>query len=54
MIEFIVVDTPSTYNAILGRPFLFGIREILSIYHNVLKFSVGTRVRSQRGSTNSP
>ena len=26
MTEFIVVDTPSAYNAILGRPFLSGIR----------------------------
>ena len=44
MTEFIVVDTPSSYNAILGRPFLSGIRGVLSIYHNVLKFPVGTEV----------
>ncbi|KAK4845460.1 hypothetical protein QYF36_005345 [Acer negundo] len=54
MTEFIVVDTSSAYNAILGRPFLSGIRGVLSIYHNVLKFPVGTRSgRSQRGSIGS-
>ena len=49
MTEFIVVDTPSAYNAILGRPFLLGIRGVLSIYHNVLKFSMGTGVGEVRG-----
>ena len=49
MTEFIVVDTLSAYNAILGRPFLSGIRGVLSIYHNILKFSVGTGVREVRG-----
>ncbi|KAK0590451.1 hypothetical protein LWI29_027333 [Acer saccharum] len=42
MMEFIVVDTPSAYNAILGRPFLSGIRGVMSVYHNILKFPVGT------------
>ena len=49
MTDFIVVDTPSAYNAILGRPFLSGIRGVLSVYHNVLKFSVGTGVGEVRG-----
>ena len=49
MTEFIVVDTPSTYNAILGRPYLSGIRGVLSIYHNVLKFPVGSGVGEVRG-----
>src|SRR5579862_6652483 len=49
MSEFIVVDTPSAYNAILGRPFLSGIRGVLSIYHNILKFPVGTEVGEVRG-----
>ena len=44
MTEFIVVDTPSAYNAIMGRPFLSGIRGVMSIYHNVLKFPIGTKV----------
>ena len=49
MTDFIVVDTPSAYNAILGRPFLSGIRGVLSIHHNVLKFPVGARVGEVRG-----
>ena len=49
MTEFIVVDTPSAYNAILGRPFLSGIWKVLSIYHNILKFPVGTEVGEVRG-----
>ena len=49
MTNFIVVDTPSAFNAILGRPFLSSIRGVLSIYHNVLKFPVGTRVGEVRG-----
>ena len=49
MTEFIVVDTPFAYNAILGRPFLSGIRGVLSIYHNILKFPVWTGVGEVRG-----
>ena len=49
MTEFIVVDTSSAYNAIMGRPFLTGIRGVLSIYHKVLKFPVGTGVGEVRG-----
>ena len=41
MTEFVIVDTPSAYNAILERPFLVENRGVLSIYHNVLKFPVG-------------
>ena len=44
MTNFTVVDTPSAFNAILGRPFLSGIPGVLSIHHNVLKFPVGARV----------
>ncbi|KAK4853449.1 hypothetical protein QYF36_009436 [Acer negundo] len=51
MTEFVVVDTPSAYNAILGRPFLIGIRGVLSVYHNVLKFPVGTKIDQLVDST---
>lgn len=53
MTKFIVVDTPFVYNAILGRPFLSGIRGVQSIYHNVLKFLVGTEVGEVRGDQQS-
>ena len=49
MTEFFIVDTLSAYNAILGRPFLSGIKGVLSIYHNVLKFPVGTEVGEVKG-----
>ena len=49
MTDFIVVYTSFAYNAIIGRAFLSGIRGVLSIYHNVLKFSVGTGVGEVRG-----
>ena len=49
MTNFIVEDTPSAFNAILGRPFMSGIRGVLSIHHNVLKFPVGARVGEVRG-----
>ena len=49
MIDFVVVDIPSAYNMILGRPFLSKIRGVLSIYHNVLKFPIGEEVGILKG-----
>ena len=48
MTEFVIVDTPSAYNAIIRIPFLAEIRGVLSIYHNVLKFLVMTKVGQVR------
>ncbi|GFY81001.1 hypothetical protein Acr_01g0008100 [Actinidia rufa] len=36
--DFVVVDCPSPYNAILGRPTLGGIKAITSTYHLKMKF----------------
>ena len=36
--RFLVVDTPSAYNMLLGRPFLNAIKAISSAYHMVIKF----------------
>ncbi|KAK2646474.1 hypothetical protein Ddye_021669 [Dipteronia dyeriana] len=44
MINFMVEDTPSTYNVILGRLFLLVRKGVLSIYHNVQKFPVRDKV----------
>ena len=49
MVEFVVVDIPSAYNMILGRPFLSKIRGVLSIYHNLLKFPVGEKMGILKG-----
>ncbi|XP_073026686.1 uncharacterized protein [Primulina eburnea] len=40
MIAFTVVDTPSAYNGILGRPALKDFRAVASSYHQKLKFPV--------------
>ena len=37
-VRFLVVDGPSAYNMLLGRPFLRTIRVIPSAYHMVIKF----------------
>ncbi|XP_057950900.1 uncharacterized protein LOC131145724 [Malania oleifera] len=36
--EFLVVDRPSVYNVILGRPFLNTVRAVTSTYHLKVKF----------------
>ena len=36
--EFLVVNCPSTYNAIIGRPTLNRLRAVTSTYHLLLKF----------------
>ncbi|XP_073290525.1 uncharacterized protein [Primulina huaijiensis] len=41
MITFTVVDIPSSYNGILGRPALKDFGALASTYHQKLKFSVG-------------
>ena len=38
MMEFIVVDTPSAYNTLLGRPILVGLGAITSVRHLAMKF----------------
>ncbi|KAL5538814.1 hypothetical protein UlMin_042236 [Ulmus minor] len=37
-VEFMVVDCPSSYNAIIGRPTLNAIQAITSTYHLLVKF----------------
>ncbi|KAL5542111.1 hypothetical protein UlMin_009821 [Ulmus minor] len=37
-VEFVVVDCPSSYNAIIGRPTLNAIRAVTSTYHLLVKF----------------
>ncbi|KAL0285278.1 UNVERIFIED_CONTAM: hypothetical protein Scaly_2824000 [Sesamum calycinum] len=38
LLKFLVVDTPSAYNAILGRPTLNTFQAIMSTYHMKIKF----------------
>ncbi|XP_075521501.1 uncharacterized protein LOC142554717 [Primulina tabacum] len=44
MTSFTVVDSPSSYNIILGRPAMNELRAVASTYHQKIKFPVGARV----------
>ncbi|XP_073031328.1 uncharacterized protein [Primulina eburnea] len=44
MITFTVVNTPSSYNGILGQPALKDFRVVASTYHQKLKFPMGKGV----------
>ncbi|XP_058202884.1 uncharacterized protein LOC131317343 [Rhododendron vialii] len=49
MIDFIVVDFPSAYNAILGRTSLNKIGAIISTYHLMIKFPTSEGIGCVRG-----
>ncbi|XP_022883806.1 uncharacterized protein LOC111400641 [Olea europaea var. sylvestris] len=36
--EFVVFDTPSPYDAVMGQPLLFSLRAAVSLYHYSIKF----------------
>ncbi|KAL0420909.1 UNVERIFIED_CONTAM: hypothetical protein Slati_3113800 [Sesamum latifolium] len=38
MLKFLVVDVPSAYNIILGRPTLNAFQAVISTYHMKIKF----------------
>ncbi|XP_073287581.1 uncharacterized protein [Primulina huaijiensis] len=46
---FTVVDAPSSYNTILGRPVMKELRAVAFTYHQKIKFSVGSQVGEVRG-----
>ncbi|KAK4394708.1 hypothetical protein Sango_1625100 [Sesamum angolense] len=52
MIKFLVVDAPSAYNVILGRPSLNSFQAITSTYHLKLKFAtlegIGEEIGNRR------
>ena len=48
-IKFLIVDAPSAYNMLLGRPSLNVIRVIPSAYHMVVKFPTENGVGMVRG-----
>ena len=49
MVNFIVVDQPSSYNVVLGRPTLYALKATTSIYQYTLKFPTEARVGVVRG-----
>ena len=49
MARFLIVDAPSAYNMLLGRPSLNAIKSIPSIYHMIIKFPIMHGVGMVRG-----
>ena len=49
-VRFLIVDAPSAYNMLLGRPSLNTIRVIPSTYHMVIKFLTANGVGMVRGN----
>ena len=47
--KFLIVDAPSAYNMLLGRPSLSAIKAIPSAYHMMIKFPTVSRVGMVRG-----
>ncbi|XP_028080064.1 uncharacterized protein LOC114281712 [Camellia sinensis] len=47
-IEFKMIDTPSPYNAILGRPWLHAMRVVPSTLHQLLRFPTEQRIEEVR------
>ena len=48
-VRFLIVDAPSAYNVLLGRPSLNAIKAIPSTYHMVIKFPTTNGVGMVRG-----
>ena len=48
-VRFLIVDAPSAYNMLLGRPSLNAIKAIPSAYHMMIKFPTVSEVRMVRG-----
>ncbi|XP_074298988.1 uncharacterized protein LOC141629983 [Silene latifolia] len=51
-VRYLVIDGPSTYNVILGRPWIYEIKAVPSTYHQSLKFPTPWGVQDIRGYQN--
>ena len=40
MTEFLIVDCPSVFNGVIGRPLLKVLKVVTSIYHLTMKFPI--------------
>ena len=49
MVDFLLVNQPSAYNAIIGRPTLNALRAVVSTYHLAMKFPTRVQVGEVRG-----
>ncbi|KAL5743903.1 hypothetical protein ACOSQ2_027019 [Xanthoceras sorbifolium] len=50
MVVFVVVDHPGACNVILGKPFLFNVKAIVSMYHLTIKFPMEGGVGTIKGN----
>ena len=49
MADFLVINQPSAFNVVLGRPSLRELRAITSIYHLLMKFPMPRGVGEVKG-----
>ncbi|KAL0316578.1 UNVERIFIED_CONTAM: hypothetical protein Sradi_5536000 [Sesamum radiatum] len=49
MLKFFVIDAPSSYNIIMGRPSLNSFRAMTSTYHMKLKFPTYRGIGEEKG-----
>ena len=54
LVDFLLVDQPSAYNAIIGQPTLNSIQAIVSTYHLAMKFPIRNLVRKVRATRQNP
>lgn len=50
MTKFLVVDCPSAFNALLGRPTLKALKVVTSIYHLAMRFLTLEGIETVKGS----
>jgi hypothetical protein len=50
MVDFLVINQPSVYNAIIGRPALNKLRAITSTYHLMMKFPTKNGIGELKGN----
>ncbi|KAL0400129.1 UNVERIFIED_CONTAM: hypothetical protein Sradi_2356200 [Sesamum radiatum] len=51
MLKFLVVDAPSSYNIIMGRPSLNSFKAVAFTYHIKLKFPVYRGIGEEKGDS---
>ncbi|XP_021773526.1 uncharacterized protein LOC110737475 [Chenopodium quinoa] len=48
-VKFLVIDTLSSYNIIIGRPWIHEMKAIPSTYHQIIKFSTKWGIQEIKG-----
>ncbi|XP_074290609.1 uncharacterized protein LOC141617324 [Silene latifolia] len=51
-VRYLVINGPSTYNVILGKPWIHEMKAVPSMYHQILKFPTPRGVQEIRGDQN--